>query len=121
MAALPDPYEQRREQMFPRLTPSQIERIARHGTRRRVKKGDILVEQGDHAIPFYVIIEGTIQIVRPHDGTEDLIIMHDPGQFTGETSLLAGRRSLVRMRAGSDGEVLVLEPEAVRTLVQTDA
>jgi thioredoxin reductase (NADPH) len=118
---MPDPSEQRREQMFPRLTPSQLDRIGRHGTRRRVHKGEIIVEQGDHAIPFYAIIEGTIEIVRPHDDTEDLVVMHEPGQFTGETSLLAGRRSLVRMRAGTDGEVLVLEPEAVRTLVQTDA
>jgi thioredoxin reductase (NADPH) len=120
MGMMPDPYEQRREQMFPRLTQSQIERIARHGTRRRMRKGEILIEQGEQGLPFYVIIDGTIEIVRPHDGGEDLITLHDPGEFTGETSLLAGRRSLVRIRAASDGEVLALEPDALRTLVQTD-
>ena len=120
MGMTPDPYEQRREQMFPRLTQSQIERIARYGTRRRVRKGEILIEQGEQGLPFYVIIDGTIEIVRPHDGGEDLITLHDPGEFTGETNLLAGRRSLVRIRAASDGEMLALEPDALRTLVQTD-
>ena len=71
MGMTPDPYEQRREQMFPRLTQSQIERIARYGTRRRVRKGEILIEQGEQGLPFYVIIDGTIEIVRPHDGGED--------------------------------------------------
>ena len=70
-------------------------------------------------MPFFVVIEGTIEIVHPHDGGEDLITVHEPGEFTGEMNMLAGRRSLVRGRAASDGEVLALEPRALRTLVQT--
>src|SRR5262245_13392733 len=121
MATASDPFEQRREQMFPRLHPSQIERIARHGARRRLRKGEILFDQGSHRIHFHVVIEGTLEIVHPHDGIEDAITTLRPGQFTGETSLLTGRRSLVRARAGEDGEVLVLEPDAIRDLVQTDS
>jgi thioredoxin reductase (NADPH) len=121
MATAPDPFDQRREQMFPRLDPAQIERIARHGTRQRLRKGEILFDQGSHGFHFHVVIEGTIEIVRPHDGIEDAITTHHPGEFTGETSLLAGRRSLVRARAGEDGEVLVLEADALRSLVQTDS
>ena len=120
MATMPDPFEQRRGQMFPTLTPSQIDRIVRHGKRRQVRRGDILVDQGDTRIPFYVVLAGTIEILRPNGDGEDLIIVHHPGEFTGETSLLAGRRSLARMRAAEDSEVLELEPEALRTLVQTD-
>jgi thioredoxin reductase (NADPH) len=120
VATAPDPFEQRREQMFPRLDPGQIERIARHGTRRNVRKGEILFDQGAHG-HFYVVLEGAIEIVRPHDGVEDAVATVQPGGFTGETSLLAGRRTLVRARAAEDGEVLALEPDALRALVQTDA
>ena len=105
MSAAPDPFEQRRDQMFPRLRPDQIERIARHGTRQKLRKGEIVFEQGSYRAHFHVLIEGTIEVVRPHDGTEDTVVVHQPGEFTGETSLLTGRRSLTRGRAREDGEV----------------
>jgi thioredoxin reductase (NADPH) len=121
MSAAPDPFEQRRDQMFPRLHPDQIERIARHGTRQKLRKGEILFDQGSPHAHFHVVIEGTIEIVRPHDGIEDTVTIHQPGEFTGETSLLTGRRSLVRGRAREDGEIVVLETDALRRLVQTDS
>jgi thioredoxin reductase (NADPH) len=120
VSAASDPHEQRREQMFPRLSQGQVERVARHGTRHRVRKGDVLYDQGSHGMRFHVVIEGRIEIVRPRDGGEDAVTTHGPGEFTGETSLLAGRRSLVRARAAEDGLVLALEPDALRRLVQTD-
>ena len=120
MSTASDPFEQRREQMFPRLDAGQIERIARHGTRRRVRRDEILFDQGTQG-RFYVVLEGAIEIVRPHDGVEDPVTTLLPGGFTGETSLLAGRRTLVRARVAADGELLVLEADALRGLVQTDA
>ena len=44
---------------------------------------------------------------------EDPIVVHHAGEFTGEMSVLAGRRSLVRGRMGDDGEVLDLDPRGV--------
>jgi len=119
--AAADLVEQRRGQMFPTLTERQIERIAGHGARRRVRRGEILIEQGTHGMPFHVVLAGTVEIVRPYAGHEDRVTVHHPGEFTGETSLLAGRRSLVRARAGEDGEVLEVPHETLRTLLQTDA
>jgi len=53
------------EQTFPKLTSAQIARIASHGRRRRVEKGEVLIAVGK-AIPlFFVVVEGTIDIVQP--------------------------------------------------------
>jgi thioredoxin reductase (NADPH) len=41
--------------------------------------------------------------------------------FTGELSLLSGRRALVRIRAGEASELIEIEREALRGLVQTDS
>src|SRR6266849_6083984 len=43
----------RADQIFPTLTSVQIERVATHGRRRAVRSGEVLVEQGDRAIPFF--------------------------------------------------------------------
>src|SRR3989442_12106478 len=111
----------RADQIFPRLTSAQIERVATHGRRHAVRSGEVLVEQGDRAIPFFVVISGELEAVRPWVATETLIMIVRPGQFTGEINTLSGRRALARIRARQDGEVIQLPRENVLTVVQTDA
>src|SRR6201993_504843 len=111
----------RADQIFPTLTSVQIERIATQGRRRTVRSGEVLVEQGDRAIPFFVVISGELEAVRPTCATETLITIVGAGQFTGEINTLSGRRALARIRARQDGEVIQLARENVLTVVQTDA
>src|SRR5690349_19813069 len=111
----------RADQIFPRLTSAQIERVATHGRRRAVRSDEILAEQGDRATPFFVVISGELEAVRPTSATETLISIFSAGQFTGEINTLSGRRALARIRARQDGEVIQLARESVLALVQTDA
>jgi thioredoxin reductase (NADPH) len=53
------------EQIFPKLTPAQISRIAAHGHMRAMERGELLCEQGDSAAPFFVVIYGELEVVRP--------------------------------------------------------
>lgn len=108
-------------QMFPTLTPAQVARIAVHGRRRIVQAGEILVDAGDEEPPFFVLIEGQIEIVRPSGVTETQVAVHEPGQFTGETQMLSGRRSLVKARISKSGEVIELDRDHLLALVQTDS
>ncbi len=116
-----DPSTDRSAQMFPTLTAAQIQRIATVGTRRQVKKGDILFDQGDPRPDFHVVVRGLLQVVRPHDGLEDEVTVHHAGGFTGEANMLTGRRSLVRGRMLEDGELIVVPADGLRQLVQGDA
>jgi thioredoxin reductase (NADPH) len=108
-------------QMFPTLTPAQMERIAVHGRRRRIRPGEVLVEAGAEEVPFFVVTEGRVEIVLPTGATETLIAVHGPGQFTGEVQMLSGRRALVLARASEAGEVIELDHGRLLTLVQTDS
>src|SRR5689334_16144482 len=109
------------EQIFPKLTPAQIRRIAPHGKMRTTELGEVLYEQGHSAAPFFVIISGELEVVRPSVPVETLVIAYEPGQFTGEVSTLAGRRSLFRVRATKPGKVIELDRQQMLALVQTDA
>jgi len=108
-------------QMFPVLTPAQIARIAAHGHARSIQSGDVLIQAGAEVVPFFVITAGQVEIVRPSGAGEDLIAVHDPGQFTGEVQLISGRRALVTARASQAGEVIELDREHLLALVQTDS
>src|SRR5687767_7980014 len=111
----------RRDHLFPTLTDAQMERIASHGQVRRVQAGEILITEGEQSVPFFLVREGTIEIVQLSDHGETVITVHRRGEFTGEINMLSNRRSLVRARAGEAGEVIELDHEHLLSLVQTDA
>ena len=81
----------------------------------------MLVEQGDSAVPFFVVISGELEVLRPSGADETVVTVHAPGQFTGEVSTLSGRRALFRLRAATAGEVIELDRQHLLALVQTDA
>jgi len=108
------------EQIFPKLTPAQIRRIAARGHAREIQPGDVLYEQGDSAVPFFVVLSGELEVVRPSGVIETLVNVYESGQFTGEVGTLSGRRSLFRMRSTKPGEVIELDRQHMLVLVQTD-
>jgi thioredoxin reductase (NADPH) len=112
---------ERNLQMFPVLDSNQIHRIAVHGKIRRVRGGEILVEQGEETMRFFVVLTGRLEVLQTNGEGERLIATHDPGEFFGDVHLLSGRRSIVRARMAGDGEVLELSREALQALVQTDS
>src|SRR3982751_5170285 len=63
----------RPERVFPTLTAQQVSRVAAHGRRRATVLGEVLVEGGDRTIPFFVVVSGELQVVRPSDAAETLI------------------------------------------------
>jgi thioredoxin reductase (NADPH) len=107
--------------MFPTLTPAQVDRIASHGAARAVRQGEVVFAAGDRVVPFFVLRTGTIDIVRPSPDGDTLIVTHAAGEFTGETNMLSGRRSLVRAQATSDAELIELSRDQLLALVQTDS
>ncbi len=109
------------EKIFPKLTSAQISRIVAHGHVRSVQSGEVLIEQGDKSVPFFVVITGEVEIVRPCGAHESLVTVHGSGEFTGEVNMLSGRRSLIRARAIKPCKVIELDHKQMLTLVQTDA
>jgi thioredoxin reductase (NADPH) len=109
------------EKIFPKLTPAQIDRIAASGRTHSIQSGEVLIEQGDKSVPFFVVITGEVEILRPFGAHETLLTVHGPGEFTGEVNMLSGRRSLVRARVTKPGKVIELDHQQMLGLIQTDA
>jgi thioredoxin reductase (NADPH) len=114
-------YDSRREQMFPVLTPAQIERIERYGRRQRIRAGEILADVGERYGGMFVVLEGAVEIVRPELDGEQVIIAHRAGNFGGEVASLRNAGSSVRARVIEDGEVIAIDHDGLQQLVQGDA
>jgi thioredoxin reductase (NADPH) len=111
------------EQIFPKLTPMQIRRITARGHMRAIQRGEVLYEQGVTDVPFFVVVSGELEIVRPlgPGSVETLVTVYGFGQFTGEVGTLSGRRTLFRLRATKPGKVIELDRQHMLALVQSDA
>ena len=111
----------RSSQMFPTLTAAQIARAAPFGEEKRFADGALLWDQGDERVACYTVLKGELEVVHPRGRFEDPITVHAVGGFTGEVTMLANRRALVRGRAKGALRVLCIELPRFRALVQTDS
>jgi thioredoxin reductase (NADPH) len=111
----------RREQMFPTLSDAQVARVARVATTVEFPEGSLLFDEGDYGIPFFVLLEGSVAVVHLSGSEEEPITVHGPHDFTGELSMLAGRRALVRARVTKPSRLLRVELPQFLSLMQTDS
>jgi thioredoxin reductase (NADPH) len=114
-------YETRREQMFPKLTAEQIERLKPHGRIIRTTAGQVLSEAGQGHRDMQVVLSGSLQITLPGMQGETPITVEMPGDFTGEMSTLRGLGGFTRVRVAEAGEILSISEAELRTIVQTDS
>src|SRR2546427_3087278 len=114
------PSGQRAEHIYPTLTPAQLARISAHGRRRQVERGEVLVEAGEQTARLFVVASGRIDIFRRSERGEELVVSFGPGMFTGEVTMLSGRRGLAQIRAGAVGEVIEVGRDDLLALIQTD-
>ena len=108
------------DHLYPTLTAAQLARIAAHGRRRRVEQGEVLVQAGEQTARLFVIVAGRIDVVRPSAAGEEVVVSFGPGMFTGEVTMLSGRRGLAQIRAGAVGEVIEVGRDDLLALIQSD-
>jgi thioredoxin reductase (NADPH) len=120
--ASPTILEQRRDQIFPKLDPLDIERVRRFGNVRSFAVGERVMTAGQVSPGLVVILTGKVAVTA-HDyfGIGKQIITHAQGNFMGELAELAGRPSLVDATVEDAVEALIIPPERLRALMVAEA
>jgi len=71
--------------LFAELPPSALARLVRESQLVELPPGAVLIERGTTADAFYVLIEGSVQLIRPQD--EDTVVFSE-GEVVGISCLL---------------------------------
>lgn len=80
--------------------------------------GDVIIAEGDISDCLYIIVEGSVRVVRAGDaGTEISLGRFGPGETFGETGILEGVPRTATVRASSAVEVLTLDAKVTSALV----
>jgi thioredoxin reductase (NADPH) len=119
---VPQFIESRRDQIFPILDASEIDRLRRFGVVRHYRPGEAVTRAGEVGPGMAIMLSGHINIIR-HDtaGHEAVMITFGPGALLGEFAQLAGRPSLMDAFAQDAVEALVIPPEKLRALLIVEA
>ena len=103
----------------PNLSPEQIDHIRSVAQLRSVHAGEVLYEPSQPDVPLFIILEGCVSISRT--GEDDKILaIRGANQFTGEMSVISGKRSLLKARVTGDGSVLELTRDKLLSLMAKD-
>jgi thioredoxin reductase (NADPH) len=110
--------DNRNEQMFPKLTPNEIDRLRRFGEVRHYAPGEALFVTGSVAPGMYVLIKGSVRVTRRDPlGHSAPITEQGPGDFVADVGQLSGQPAFVDVHAIGDVEALLVPPEKLRTLM----
>jgi thioredoxin reductase (NADPH) len=104
---------------FPKLDETQLASLERCSLTvlKRYRDGEKLFETGQSNGKFFVIKSGQVEILDESGETLKTIMVHGPGEFTGEVGQLTGSPSLVSAVARGDCEVYEMSQDALRQLL----
>ena len=107
---------QMEEVAFPRLTNAEIAMSRPLATVRDYADGETIFRAGQADIDLYIVESGQIEIRNPTDG-DQVIVVHEPGQFSGDIDLLTGRPVIVTAVARGNTRVLCVPGSHLRALL----
>src|ERR1700732_5172905 len=111
----------RREQMFPKLEPLEIDRLRRFGEVRRYGAGEALFVTGEIAPGMSVLIRGSVRVTRRDPlGHSAPSVEQGPGEFVAEVGQCSRQPAFVDVHAIDDVEALLIPSKNLRALMMEE-
>jgi thioredoxin reductase (NADPH) len=101
---------------FPQLTAAEIKEMRPLAKACEYADGETVFRAGQANIDFYVVESGGIEIRNPADG-HSTIVVHKPGQFSGDIDLLTGRPVIVSAVARGPTKALCVKGNQLRAIL----
>ena len=105
---------------FWELTEEQIARLRPLGQVIATEGGQLLFQQGDPTCDFYVVLEGTVELVEPTGGTPRSLGLRQVREIVGELNLLNEEATYLTAVVQQPGSVLAISAQDLRTLIRHD-
>jgi thioredoxin reductase (NADPH) len=102
---------------FPTLDDVQVATLAKFGTRRALRDGELLFQAGARDYKFFVVERGAVEIVEHSSGELKTVTVHEVHEFGGDVDLLSGRPALISAVASGDTEVFEIAPGDIRRIM----
>jgi len=100
----------RRVPLFSMLTADQAQAIADSVTKRRFRRGELVVEQGRKSNALFILLNGRARVLTADArGREVILAVLEAGDYVGEMSLIDNEPHSATVRAEVQTDMLVLQ------------
>ncbi|WP_052665302.1 sensor histidine kinase [Nitriliruptor alkaliphilus] len=115
-----EPYERLKQvDLFTDLSDDDLRRICKGVLEVNLESGEVLFEEGDPGDQAYVVLAGTVDIVKATEGREALVAVREPGSVIGEMALLQEAPRIATVRARTDAQLLVISKATLDELLES--
>jgi CRP-like cAMP-binding protein len=107
-----------RSELFAGILPKMLKDILGRGTHVRLKHGEILFHEGDHADRCYLVIKGRLKLSKLHEQGKEIIIRYiDPGAIAAAIAVFKGKRYPVTATAMGAAEAIGWDEDTMINLI----
>jgi putative ABC transport system ATP-binding protein len=109
--------------LFKHLTPMELTHVAEKMKKRRFAPDEIIIRQGDRGEEFFLIGQGTVNVVRrmTKDDEDQKVATLGMGNFFGERALMVDEPRNATVVAAGEAEIYALDKEAFREALESSA
>ena len=99
----------RRVPVFSSITQEQAQAIADSVTKRRFRRGEVMVEQGRMSHALFILLNGRARVLAANSrGREVILEVLEAGDYVGEMSLIDNEPAPASVRAETSTDTLML-------------
>src|SRR5436190_368347 len=100
---------------FPALSDEQLATLDSLGTRRKVRRGEIIYKAGQRDVPFNLVLSGELEVFESRDGDEQILATPGPRDFVGDIAMLTGTAVVATVRGKAEqSEILQIPAPRLR-------
>src|SRR4030095_5579765 len=100
---------------FPKLDDSQLAMLEALGSRRKVRRGELIFKAGQRDIPLTVLLSGETETFEARGEQEQILATLGPRDFLGEVGMLTGTAALASVRGkAEESEILQVPADRLR-------
>jgi thioredoxin reductase (NADPH) len=100
------------------LPEAQLQRIAQRAADVRLHKDEWLIREGEQP-SFFVMIEGSVEVLKDITGRQQVVKRYERGAFFGEVPLILGTTAFVSCRAKEPSRLLRLDKLQFKEMIDS--
>jgi len=94
--------------VFETLDATSLKKLAKLSTRKRYKKGAIIIKEGELGNSLFIILEGEVEVVKAEKRTKKTFASLKPFDFFGEMAILENKPRSATVIARKDSTFLIV-------------
>jgi thioredoxin reductase (NADPH) len=99
----------------PKLNDQQLAMLEQVGTRRVVRRGELVIKAGQRNLGLTAVLQGELEVFESRDGQELILANPGPREFLGDVAMLMGTAALANSRGkAEESEVLQVPADRLR-------